>query len=107
VLQACSRRGVAYIAAGAFNGGMLARDVSDKARFNYRLADATVISEHSRLSRIASRCGISLKAAALQFVLRHPQVCSLVTGTATEAEVEENVRLSAIPIPEEFWALVA
>ena len=106
VLQACARRGVAYVAAGAFNGGILAREVGAVAPFNYRPASAAVVAEHRRLDTIASDCGIPLKAAALQFVLRHPQVCSLVTGAATAAEVEENIRRAAMPIPEAFWASV-
>jgi len=106
VLQACSGRGVAYIAAGAFNGGMLARAVDEPAPFNYRPATAAVIAEHRRLSGVAACYGVPLKAAALQFVLRHPGVCTLVVGAASPAEVAENIRLASIPIPEAFWASV-
>jgi D-threo-aldose 1-dehydrogenase len=106
VLQACSRRGVSYIAAGAFNGGILARGAHRDARFNYRPASAAVIAELRRLHGIAASHGVSLKAAALQFVLRHPGVCSLVAGAASAAEVEENIRLAAAPIGDEFWEAV-
>ena len=104
VLQACSRRGVAYIAAGAFNGGILARGTDNDARFNYRPASAAVNAEYRRLSGIAASHGVSLKAAALQFVLRHPGVCSLVAGAASATEVDEDIQLAAAPIPDDFWA---
>ena len=97
------RTGIAYIAAGAFNGGLLARAVGEDARFNYRPAGPAVLAEHRQLSGLASSHGVSLKAAALQFVLRHPGVSPLVFGAARPAE-EEDIRLAAIPIPEAFWA---
>lgn len=106
VLQACAGRGIAYIAAGAFNGGLLAGPASGDLRFNYRPASAAVIAEYRRLAAIATASGVPLKGAALQFVLRHPGVCSLVVGAASPAEVEENIRLAAAPIADAFWASI-
>lgn len=104
VLGACAARGVAYVAAGAFNGGLLASGPDAGARFNYRPASEAVISQHRRLARLAARHGVSLKGAALQFVLRHPGVASLVVGMASPAEVEENLGLLEAPVPDRFWA---
>ena len=103
VLAECRSRGVAYVAAGAFNGGFLARGNGDFARFNYRPVAPETRERHTRLVNLANAMGVDVKSAALQFPLRHPEVASLVVGAASAAEVEENARLMRNPIPEEFW----
>ena len=104
VLGECRRRGVAYVSAGAFNGGLLARGKQgDQWRSNYRPATEPVVRDYLRLSAIAADLGVDLKAAAIQFVLRRSDVASLVIGASTAAEVEENLALARAPIPESFW----
>jgi D-threo-aldose 1-dehydrogenase len=104
VLGECRRRGVAYVAAGAFNGGLLARGKQgDQWRSNYRPATEPVVRDYLRLSAIAADLGVDLKAAAIQFVLRRSDVASLVIGASTAAEVEENLAFAQAPIPESFW----
>jgi D-threo-aldose 1-dehydrogenase len=103
VLAQCDARGVAYVAAGAFNGGFLARDGGENARFNYRPVTPVVRERHARLVAIAREHGVDVKSAALQFPLRHPQVASLVVGASSAAEVEENVALMRRHIPADFW----
>jgi D-threo-aldose 1-dehydrogenase len=104
VLDECRRRNVAYVAAGPFNGGMLARGKQgEQWRSNYRPAPAAVVREYQRLSALAADEGVNLKAAAIQFVLRHPQVASLVIGASSPAEVEENIELASVKIPASFW----
>ena len=107
VFGECARRDVAYIAAGPFNGGLLARGrQNDQWRSNYRPADETVVQSYLRLRALAEEEGVSLKAAAIQFVLRDPRVTSLVIGAASPAEVDENLTLASSPIPASFWQLV-
>ena len=107
VLGECARRNVAYVAAGPFNGGMLARGKqNDQWRNNYRPAPEAVVRDYLRLSSIAAEQAVNLKAAAIQFVLRHPGVASLVIGASSPEEVEENLALASSPIPEAFWRRV-
>ena len=103
VLDACARRGVAYVAAGAFNGGLLARGGANGWRFNYRPASDDIRARYATLRERADRFGIDLKAAAIQFPLRFRNVASLVIGASTPDEVEENLRLATQSIPPEFW----
>ena len=104
ILDLCRERGVAYVAAGAFNGGMLARGRVMANRFNYRPAPDAVLAAYDRLLSHADATGTDLKAAALQFVLRERRVASLVVGAASPAEVDENVRLAYAPVPDAFWS---
>jgi D-threo-aldose 1-dehydrogenase len=45
-----------------------------------------------------------LKAAALQFILAHPAIASVIPGARSVAEVEENARMVELAIPGELWA---
>jgi D-threo-aldose 1-dehydrogenase len=104
VLGECMRRNVAYVAAGAFNGGMLARGKQgDRWRDNYRPASEAAVREYLRVAALAAEEGVDLKAAAIQFVLRHREVASLVIGASSPAEVEENLALARMPVPDSFW----
>ena len=46
---------------------------------------------------------VSLKAAALQFVLAHPAVVSTIPGAISVSQVKENIRCVECEIPEVFW----
>jgi D-threo-aldose 1-dehydrogenase len=89
----CLRRGIGVLAAGAFNGGLLARGGGAEARFNYRPAPAEILERLAQLQSRAAEVGVDLKAAAIAFVLAHPVVSSLVIGAMHEAEVRENLSL--------------
>ena len=60
-----------------------------------------------RARRIAAVCEthrVPLRAAALQFILAHPAIASVIPGARSVAEVEDNVRLVEHPIPGGLWA---
>jgi D-threo-aldose 1-dehydrogenase len=85
----CQRRGIGVLAAGAFNGGLIARS---SELFNYRPASPAVLTRLAALEREAERSGTNLRAAAIRFVLAHPAVTSLVTGAMRASEIIENAR---------------
>lgn len=103
LLPDCHRRGIGVLAAGAFNGGLLARGPGPEPRFNYRPAPADVLGRLDALTAAARSAGTDLKAAAIRFVLDHPAVTSLVTGAASAGEVTENVAALRADIPQAFW----
>jgi D-threo-aldose 1-dehydrogenase len=102
ILAECKKRGITYVAAGAFNGGLLARG-ADHPHFNYKPVPPEIVAAYQRLVALARETGADLKAAAIQFVLRHEEVACVVMGAASAAEVEENLRLAKAPVPEAFW----
>src|SRR5204862_435120 len=83
---------IAIIAGGVFNSGILA-DPKPGATFDYRAAPAELVTRASRMKSICEQHGVDLKAAAIQFPLRHPAVASVLTGCRSVRELEENVRL--------------
>ena len=97
-------RDVGIILGGPYNSGILATGAVEGARFNYQPAPPDIM-EHVR--RIESACrdhGVTLPAAALQFVLAHPAVKSVIPGAMAEREVRQNVALLEESISPEFWA---
>jgi D-threo-aldose 1-dehydrogenase len=102
LLPLCLERGVAVIAGGVFNSGILAES-GPRVHYNYEQAPAEVIARAEEIKATCARHGVDVKAAALQFPLRHPAVKSVLTGCRSTAELEENVRLFAAPIPDALW----
>ena len=102
LLPLCLEREIAIIAGGVFNSGVLANP-QPGSTFNYRAAPADVVVRAQELAAVCERHGVDLKAAAIQFPLRHPAVATVLTGCRSVAEVEENVRMFQTPVPDELW----
>jgi aryl-alcohol dehydrogenase-like predicted oxidoreductase len=102
----CLRRGVAVLAGGVFNSGILA-DAADGARYDYAPAPPAVLARARRLRDACARYGVPLAAAALQFTLRHPAVTAAVVGARTPAEIRTDVSHLSQNIPEALWDEVA
>jgi D-threo-aldose 1-dehydrogenase len=101
-LPLCAQRGIAVVAGGVFNSGLLA-DAGPGARYNYDPAPADLIDKAHQLNQVCQRHGVPLKAAALQFPAAHPAIAAVLTGARSRAEITENVQLFDQPIPDELW----
>ena len=99
---ACAAAGVPLVAAAPFNSGLLARPVPG-SWFDYAPADPTLLRRAQAMDARCDDAGVSLRAAALQYPLRHDPVVAVVAGMASAAEVAENVELVAAPIPADLW----
>ena len=102
LLPLCAERGIAIIAGGVFNSGILANP-EPGGKFDYRTAPPDIVARAQRLAATCARHGVELKAAAIQFPLRHAAVASVLTGCRSVAEVEENVRMFDAPVPDDLW----
>jgi D-threo-aldose 1-dehydrogenase len=103
-LPYCLEHGIAVIAGGPYNSGILAVGPREGATFNYRAASAEMMDKAARIGAACARHGVPLKAAALQFILAHPAIASVIPGARSLAEVEENARMVEHPIPTALWA---
>ncbi|HET7421467.1 MAG TPA: aldo/keto reductase [Candidatus Dormibacteraeota bacterium] len=102
LLPLCLEHGIAVVAGGVFNSGILA-DPDTQPRFNYRPAPPQLVQRARALRAVCERHGVDIKAAALQFPLRHPAVAAVLIGPRSVAQLEENVQLFETPIPEGLW----
>lgn len=107
VLPACATYGVTVVAAAVFNGGLLATAPGPDSTFDYRAATPDVVAHARDLDAVCRAHGVPLRAAALQFPLRHPVVTTVVAGGAEPEHVRQNAELLATPIPEALWAELA
>jgi D-threo-aldose 1-dehydrogenase len=99
----CQRRGVAVLAAGVFNSGILAGP-DDGATYDYAPAPPGLLARARQMSEACARYGVPLPAAALQFTLRHPAVTAAVVGARSPEEITADVSYLSTPIPAALWA---
>lgn len=104
LLAACAERGVDVLAAGPLNSGLLADPGGLEPHFNYEPAAPALVRTALALEATCHRYGVSLRAAALQFPLRHPAVSAVVLGPGTAAEVLDCRQQLDVVVPEELWA---
>jgi D-threo-aldose 1-dehydrogenase len=102
LMPLCVQRGVSVVVGGVFNSGVLA-DPSPGARFDYVPASDDVLARAQRMQELCGRHRVPLAAAALQFPFAHPQVCSVLLGPRSVAELVTNLELLAIDIPVSLW----
>lgn len=102
----CLARGVAVLAAGVFNSGILA-DPADGARYDYTPAEPAVLARARRIAEICARYDVPVAAAALRYVLRHPAVTAAVVGARTPKEISADAGYLSQAVPEALWAELA
>ena len=103
-LPECVKRNVSVILGGPYNSGILTGGVKPGATHDYVAASASLIEKAQKIEAVCKRHGVELGAAAMQFPLFHPALCSVIPGALSAAEVKQNiVRLSAA-IPVELWS---
>jgi D-threo-aldose 1-dehydrogenase len=103
-MAACAKRGVSVIIGAPFASGILVTGSSAGAHYNYGKASPEVQARVRGIEAVCKAHGVSLPAAALQFVLAHPIVVSVIPGAARASEVTENVASLNARIPAACWA---
>jgi len=88
---------------GPFNSGILARNLNSPVSYNYELAPEKLINKAKKIEIITNKYGISLKSAALNFLLKDEMVTSIVPGMSSINEIDENIKISKDKIPEKLW----
>jgi D-threo-aldose 1-dehydrogenase len=98
------KRGVSVIIGAPFASGILVTGSSGPAHYAYGKAPPEVQARVRGIESVCAAHGVALPAAALQFVLAHPIVTSVIPGGAKPEEVTQNVASLAAPIPAGFWS---
>ena len=102
-LPYCVEKHISVVAGGPYNSGILAVGPRAGATFNYRTASADMLEKARQINTVCERYQVPLKAAALQFILAHPAIASVIPGARSMAELEDNVRMVEFPIPAALW----
>ncbi len=101
--QVCAANEVSVVIGAPFASGLLATGIVDDAKYNYGAADGDVLGKVRAISDICERFDVALPAAALQFVLAHRLVASVIPGAVSAGQIESNLQHLAATIPAEFW----
>jgi D-threo-aldose 1-dehydrogenase len=103
LLPLCESRGVSVVIGGVFNSGILIDPVPG-AHFNYVPADQALLVRARAIQQICNKHDVPMAAAALQFPLAHPRVCTVLIGPRTIGELETDLSLFEVEIPAQLWA---
>src|SRR5215831_4567310 len=103
-LPECVKRQVSVILGGPYNSGILAGNVKPGATHDYTPAPSPLIDKAQKIEAVCRRHGVELGAAAMQFPLAHPALCSVIPGALSIKEVEQNVARLQARIPADLWA---
>jgi len=102
-LPYCEKNGISIIIGGAYNSGILASDLREGARYNYRPAPPEILEKARRIKVVCDSYDVPLRAAALQFCLAHPAVASVIAGARCPEQVEDNFQMAKYPISGALW----
>jgi D-threo-aldose 1-dehydrogenase len=103
LLPLCESRGVSVVIGGVFNSGVLIDPVPG-VRFDYLPADHAVLAKARAIREVCDKYEVPLAAAAVQFPLAHPSVCTVLVGPRTISELETDLSLFEVEIPPQLWA---
>ena len=98
------QRGVAFVNAAPYGGGILAQGPRTQPRYCYETASEPVAAAVSAMQRACDARQVPLAAAALQFSVRDPRVASTVIGISSPSRLDATAELLAEEIPDELWA---
>jgi D-threo-aldose 1-dehydrogenase len=106
IFPAAERFGMGIVIATPLERGLLATGVrlARPEDHSNRQFTPEVLGHVERLEEVCARHGVSLLAAALQYVVRHPLVSTTVPGARDPEQATTNVNAMREPIPDAFWA---
>ncbi|MFP6816678.1 MAG: aldo/keto reductase [Pseudomonadales bacterium] len=107
MLPKCADRGVSVIIGGPYNSGLLASAERRRATYNYQPVDDELWNKAQAIRGICEDHGIDMRAAALQYPLRHPAVAAVIPGMWSQAEVATNLEFISAELPGALWADLA
>lgn len=103
LLDDAARRGVAFVNAAPFGGGMLVKGPDAVPRYCYAPVGDKTLARVKEMERLCASHGVPLAAAALQFSLRDQRVTSTIVGMSEPDRIDQTSRLAEHIIPDELW----
>lgn len=106
IFPAAQRFGMGIVIATPLERGLLATGtrLARPEEHSNRQFTPEVFGYVEGLEVVCAEHGVSLLAAALQYVVRHPVVSATIPGPRTPEQARANADAVREPIPEAFWA---
>jgi D-threo-aldose 1-dehydrogenase len=102
-MNTCAAQGVSVIIGAPFASGILVSGSRSSGAYGYAKASDAIRGKVRAIEAVCEEYGVALPAAALQFVLAHPAVVSVIPGAAKPVEVTQNLVSLQVRIPALFW----
>ena len=102
-LDWCTENDVSIFLGGVYNSGILATGPVPGAKYDYEDAPAEILAKVERLQAVTQRHGVPLHVAAQHFARAHPAIASIVIGSATTDEADENRAIWDAEAPAAMW----
>ena len=99
LMPTAAAQGIDIVIGGPYNSGILAGGT----RFEYQNAPAEITAKVARITDIAQRYDVPIKAAALQFSLAHPATAAVIPGASKPERIAEDYAALNTTIPDDFW----
>ena len=103
MLPRCIADDVSVIIGGPYNSGLLANTERRRATYDYKPAPDHLWEKAQRIREVCVSHGVDMRAAALQYPLRHPAVAAVIPGMWSKEEVQTNLGLMGVDIPPALW----
>lgn len=103
-LPLCVKRDVGIILGGPYNSGILATGAVPSAKYNYADAAPEILERVAKIEAVCAAHDTPLIAAALQFVMGHTAVKTVIPGAMSADEVRANVAVFNTDIPDGLWS---
>ncbi|MDA4132650.1 MAG: aldo/keto reductase, partial [Thaumarchaeota archaeon] len=101
-LPYCHEKKIGVMIGAPFGYGVLAADLR-RGKLPVVPVPLATLEKALRIDGVCARHDVPLKAAALQFILAHPAVTSVIPGSQTKEEMCENFELIQYDIPDGLW----
>ena len=99
----CQESATSVIIGAPYASGILATGSGEQGKYGYATAPKSLQEKVRQIEGVCTHHNVSLKAAALQFVLAHPAVVSTIPGAISQEQVLQNVTCLEATIPITFW----
>lgn len=97
---ALKSKGTSVVVGTPLNDGFL----GGRSRYNFSPdIPAGAVEKRAQIMAIASKHGIDIHTAALQFAAAHPQVSAIIPGARSSGQIISNVQAMKVGIPAAFW----
>ena len=90
----CQEKGIFVILGAPYNQGRMLRDGNQSPE---------EVAHLQRYRDICERYDVPIRAAALQFVVAHPLVATVIPGPVSMDEMTDTIRMAQLKIPGDFW----
>lgn len=103
-LPYCREKGIGVVAGAPFNYGVLAADLRHGRRPGSTMyTSEAMIDRAVKIDAICAGHDVPVRTVALQFILAHPAITSVIPGSQTDREMRENLESVKQRVPSDLW----